>query len=257
MKPSMVVVSLIALAAAWRLGCAGEGGGGHNRAPRGDIAPTWTGEEPAEKPAPAEVAAIAPPQVCFTEGTGRPLDGGKLLVSEGKTRGVVPGSGGDAAELRFLYRRPSVDAAPLADGEVRRQIGLKLRAADGCNVVYLMWHIDPQSEIAALVKRNRDQHESKQCGVGGYQKLTPTFARPVPRIEPGSSHTMHAAIRGTVLSAWVDDNLVWQGDLGPDLADLRGPAGFRTDNVEVEMQLLVAGAPTGAAGKCPEGKPPG
>src|ERR1700722_11927375 len=54
---------------------------------------------------------------------------------------------GNAAELSFIYLGYAPKLVPLTSGEIRRQLGLKLRAQDTCNVVYVMWHIEPTSGI--------------------------------------------------------------------------------------------------------------
>jgi len=69
------------------------------------------------------------------------LSDGRARVREPKMRAVVDASDGDAAELRFTYLGASDGDARLASGELRRQVGLKLRAADGCNLLYVMWRI--------------------------------------------------------------------------------------------------------------------
>ena len=59
---------------------------------------------------------------------------GELAIDTPSSRGVVrnvPTSSVDqAAEIRFRYLGPSKADKPLASGELRRQIGLKLRAAE-------------------------------------------------------------------------------------------------------------------------------
>ena len=37
-------------------------------------------------------------------------------------------------------------------GELRRQFGLKLRAQDACNLVYVMWRIEPASKLVVSIK---------------------------------------------------------------------------------------------------------
>ena len=82
-----------------------------------------------------------------TRGNVEALAGGRARVREPKMRAVVPWSDGNEAELRFTYGGPSDGAAPLASGEVRKQIGLKLRAVDGCNLLYVMWRVDGKTPI--------------------------------------------------------------------------------------------------------------
>ena len=88
-------------------------------------------------------------------------------------RALAPGSTGDAAELAFVYRGPSREETRLASGELRRQIGLKLRARDTCNVVYVMWQLEPEPRILVSMKRNPGLSTHAGCGAGGYVTLEP------------------------------------------------------------------------------------
>ena len=80
----------------------------------------------------------------LTEGTARP-SGGSIAITEPSVRGVVPESTGDAAALDLVYLGPTSETATLASGAERSQLGLKLRAQDSCNVIYVMWRIEPVS----------------------------------------------------------------------------------------------------------------
>jgi hypothetical protein len=51
----------------------------------------------------------------------------------------------------FTYLGPTQDVSHLADGEVRSQFGVKLRAQDTCNIVYVMWQFAPAQRIAVSV----------------------------------------------------------------------------------------------------------
>src|SRR5690606_21988292 len=78
-----------------------------------------------------------------------------------------------AAELDFVYHGPTASDAPLASGELRRQIGLELRAQDSCNVLYVMWHISPEPGLVVSVKSNPGQTRHAECGARGYSFLQP------------------------------------------------------------------------------------
>ena len=45
----------------------------------------------------------------------------------------------------------------------------------------------------------------------------------------------------------MDERIVWQGTLPDGATKLHGPAGFRTDNVQADLLLLVAQDPTAPA----------
>ncbi len=97
----------------------------------------------------AALTPISLDDLHVTNGVVTALRNGALAIDTPSSRAVVrtaPVSGADqAAEIRFRYVGPSKADKPLASGELRRQIGLKLRAADSCNVVYVMWHIAPDT----------------------------------------------------------------------------------------------------------------
>src|SRR5438132_550825 len=84
------------------------------------------------------VAALAPIPTnafCVTSGRVEPTGPRSQKVTAAGMRGVAAADASRKAEVAFTYRGPSRNDVPLANGEVRRQIGLKLRAQDTCNVV--------------------------------------------------------------------------------------------------------------------------
>jgi hypothetical protein len=155
----------------------------------------------------------------------------------------------DAAQLRFTYLGPTRTQSALASGVTRVQFGLKLRAADPCNLVYLMWRVEPDAKLVVSVKSNPGAHTSGQCGNRGYSNIRPSSgAAAIPRLWAGQSHTLRAALHEDELRAYVDDTLVWQGRLGAVGARMSGPAGVRSDNARLEFELAAARAsPEGAA----------
>lgn len=178
-----------------------------------------------------------------TNGAVVALRDGELAIDTPSSRAVVanaPVSAADqAAEIRFRYLGPSKDDKPLASGELRRQIGLKLRAADSCNVVYVMWHIAPDTRIAVSVKRNTE-HSHAQCGARGYETIAPhTQSAPRP-IRPGEVHSLRAELHGRALAVIVDGKLVWRGIVAGQPA--AGPPGFRTDNARFVLEYFAGGA---------------
>ncbi len=185
---------------------------------------------------PAAPALPLAPALRLTEGTARP-SGGRVAITEPSTRGVVPESSGDAASLELTYLGPSTQTAALASGAERAQLGLKLRAQDSCNVIYVMWRIEPVAEIVVQLKRNRDATTHAACGAGGYARVRPGHRSAPPALVPGTSHTLSAAIEGDELRVWADQALVWQGTLPAEARALAGPAGFRTDNVRADLAL--------------------
>jgi hypothetical protein len=188
-----------------------------------------------------------------TRGHVEALADGRARVREPKMRAVVDASDGNSAELRFSYLGPSDGAAPLASGELRRQVGLKLRAADGCNLLYVMWRMEPKPQLVVSLKRNPGQRTHRECGARGYRNLAARASAPPPALQPKGEHRLLATLDGRILRVWADRALAWEGDVGDEALALRGPAGVRSDNVALELELLVHAGTTAAA--APAGAP--
>ena len=147
-------------------------------------------------------------------------------------RAFVEGSSGDAIELDFEYDGPTETREALASGEVREQIGVKLRARDTCNVVYVMWHHGDSPALEASVKHNPGSTQHSECGDRGYTVLRPDrLASELPPLRAGERHSLRAEIHGDRLVAFIDGKEAWSGRLPRSQADFRGPAGIRSDNI--------------------------
>ncbi|HEY1558144.1 MAG TPA: hypothetical protein VGF94_25120 [Kofleriaceae bacterium] len=198
---------------------------------------------------------VAPASLCVTRGAiaGR-------AIAEPTTRAFAAGSHGDGAQLAFTFGGDSEHVRELASGQLRRQLGLKLRAADSCNVVYVMWRLDPHPELEVSVKRNPGKRTHDECGAEGYTKVRAAHAAAVPALAAGESHVLRAEIRrssrpgrygeagGDELFAWIDGALAWRGELPAFARELSGPAGLRTDNVR--LTALELSAPRGEPEAC-------
>ena len=196
---------------------------------------------------PAKLTAL-----CVTEGKVQPKGGGRMEVADPAMRAVALGTGGDTAELEFTYEGPTASEAPLGNGELRRQIGLKLRAADSCNVVYVMWRLEPSSGLAVSVKRNPGMSENAQCHDGGYHSLKSAHAEPVPSIQLGETHSLRAELNGDTLRVFADGRLAWEGEVGEEARAFDGPIGVRTDNGRFVFR--VVGEPGGQPSDCRSGE---
>lgn len=152
----------------------------------------------------------------------------------------VPRGGSTSAELAFDYRGPSTAVTPLASGEHRRQVGLKLRAKDTCNLVYVMWHVAPTRGIFVSVKHNPGKHTHAECGAGGYINVRPERAQPPAPIEPGDAHRLRAELgdRGE-LAVFADGREAWRGRLPAEALTFDGPPGVRSDNAAFTFTLAV------------------
>ncbi|MBZ4329295.1 hypothetical protein [Corallococcus sp. AS-1-12] len=173
-------------------------------------------------------------------------DGTHFAIDGPRQRAVVPETTGDDVELRFTWLGATDEVVPLASGQHREQVGLKLRARDGCNLIYAMWRIAPSAGIVVQFKSNPDDRESGECGNSGYTTVRPRFMEPLERLSPGESHVLRARIDANVLTVYADGQRVWEGLLPADALGLEGPVGMRTDNARVRFELLVpqAAGPT-------------
>jgi hypothetical protein len=202
----------------------------------------------SEQPTPQHpVARVSAPSLCVTKGSAS-LGG---TIKEPTVRAVALGSSGEAASLAFVFRGDTAVSRELASGEDRRQLGLKLRAQDGCNLIYVMWRQGPRPAVTVSLKLNPGKRTHRDCGTDGYTRLKPARAAvpslaPVPALSAGASHTLRAEIVHDDLLAWIDDQLVWRGPLTASARDLSGPAGLRSDNISFDLVSFDA-APASAA----------
>jgi hypothetical protein len=187
---------------------------------------------------------VAPSNLCVTEGVITPQEDGWAAVDVPKMRAYVNGLDADTAELRFVYLGPSHATESLASGAARAQLGLKLRAADPCNLLYVMWRIEPRAELVVSLKSNPGDSLSSQCGNHGYRNLRAQTSAALPGALLGRPHILRADIRAGDLSVVADGHLVWRGRLDATAAGLAGPVGVRSDNARFEFILATAVAPT-------------
>lgn len=198
-------------------------------------------------PSPAPLPPVSATKFCPTEGmVGK--NGNLMHVDVGAMRGFLSTDRSRTAEVEFTYRGASKDTQPLLSGEIRRQIGLKLKAQDTCNVVYAMWHVAPTPGLSVAVKSNPGKNTYAACKDQGYINATPSMTKDVPPIVAGVPHTMRAELDGQKLKVIVDGTLVWAGSLPPEAAVIDGPPGVRSDNGTFDFQVRV---PSGAAAAPP------
>jgi hypothetical protein len=213
----------------------------------------------AQKGSLAALERIDRDRLCVTNGAISGLTGGRLAIETPSSRAVVQAGTKNAAdqiaEIHFQYLGPSQGSRPLASGELRRQIGVKLRAEDSCNLIYAMWHIEPDARIAVSIKRNAGLHTHEQCGAHGYVNFKSQDRSGPPPIRPGEAHTLRAELRGKDLTVTADDKVAWQGSLGSEMVLPIGPPGLRTDNARFALEFF-AGALAGSQGAA-QHAPPG
>jgi hypothetical protein len=161
------------------------------------------------------------------------------VVDGATTRAVLRGARLDTLELTFVYRGATDPLAPLASGELRQQVGLKLRALDTCNVLYVMWRIAPTAGIHVELKSNFGLHTHEECRDRGYTPIAARWTAPMVPILPGVRRRLMARLRGTDLSVRVDGRLVWRGAIPLEALEFDGPWGIRSDNARFEFDLAV------------------
>ncbi len=153
-------------------------------------------------------------------------------------RAVARSTGGDAASMKFVVNGDTEKSRALASGQKRRQLGLKLRAQDGCNLVYVMWRLDPKPKLEVSVKVNPGQRTAKECGADGYTKVKAARVGSLPTLTDGGDHELRAEIRGDSLTAWIDGQVAWEGKLPSSASTLAGPVGVRSDNLAFELKAF-------------------
>lgn len=194
----------------------------------------------ASDSSPLRLSTVSRADLCVTEGALAERTGHGLSVTVPKMRAYLDARTAPSIEARFQYLGPTGDEERLGSGELRRQFGLKLRAQDACNLVYAMWRIEPESELVISVKTNPGEHSSAECGNRGYQNIKPRRSSPVPSLHPGDAHSLRATLNGAEMQVFVDDRLVWQGSVGPEVLNFDGPVGIRSDNARLDLELRTA-----------------
>jgi hypothetical protein len=203
------------------------------------------------------LASVGRSQLCVTEGEIAEAAQGQLSVTASAMRAVIPASSRPDIEARFAFLGPTDQTVALGSGEVRQQFGLKLRAADPCNLVYAMWRFAPKAGVVVQVKSNPGEHDSQTCRNHGYRDIAPSLARPVDAPALGRTYLLRAEMERSTLAVSIDGKAVWQGDLGSDAAALVGPVGVRSDNAKLSLALLAPVGPASAGVAPPHCRPGG
>lgn len=188
--------------------------------------------------------AASKKDLCVTNGKVKADAAGQWEVDSSSSRFVVKNVDDNYASVRFEYLGPTQDVSLLESGTLRRQVGLKLKAEDSCNLVYVMWRIEPETDIEVLVKRNAGKSSHAACGVKGYKAIPAKFEKPVAKIETGKPRTLAAGFENGNLVVRIDGDVVWKGDPGPAARSMTGYAGFRTDNARVRLSYSGRAVPT-------------
>jgi len=166
--------------------------------------------------------------------------GGRLMVSTKEMRATLKFPTQQEVTLKLTYLGPTKDVSHLGNGEVRSQFGIKLRAQDMCNIVYVMWHFAPDQKIAVSVKRNPGERTHEECLDHGYiNNIKPRLSAAPPPVRPDQPHVLSAAMKGSDLTVTADDRVVWKGDLGLVALQFDGPVGLRSDNAHIVFDFFA------------------
>jgi hypothetical protein len=168
--------------------------------------------------------------------------GNRLMVSSKEMRATLKKTGtSQNVTVKFTYLGPTRKVSHLGNGEVRHQFGIKLKAQDICNLVYVMWNFDAQ-KIAVSVKLNPGQRTHEHCLDHGYiNNIKPQIWMPPPAVEVDQPHTLSAELEGQELKVQADGKVAWGGTLVPVVLEFKGPVGIRSDNAQVVFDFLVGG----------------
>ena len=186
-------------------------------------------------------AQVKPHDFDVTDGKIDKAAGNRLQVSTKEMRATLKSRTPQAVTVNFTYLGPTKEVALLGSGEVRSQFGIKLRAQDTCNIVYVMWHFAPDQKIAVSVKRNPGQRTHEECLDHGYMNnIKPSTSASPQRVQIDEPHTLTASLNDSNLTVTADGSVVWEGDLGPVALEFDGPVGLRSDNARVVFDFLVS-----------------
>jgi hypothetical protein len=216
---------------------------------------TTSPEELANRAAVTRLTSLRRADLAMTEGTVS-FDrhtGTFTTGDDSKTRGETHAGYQQAAELGLSYLRDSTQQDPLGSGLSMRQIGLKLRVSNACNLVYVMWRDTPRPgprELAVLVKSNPGKTTSSQCHNAGYELIKTVTTGPLADgFTDRAEHTLRADLddalnlvvsidRARVLAApLVHPSGPQKGQLVREVTGFGRGVGFRTDNAIFRFRL--------------------
>ncbi len=180
---------------------------------------------------PIAKAQLQPQDFDVPDGRIEKAPGGRLMVSSKEMRATLKFATQQDVTVKFTYLGPTHEVSHLGNGEVRSQFGIKLRAQDTCNIVYVMWHFSPDQKIART-------HED--CLDNGYiNNIKPRVSALPQPVRPDQPHTLRASMRGSDLTVKADNKVAWEGNLGLVALEFDGPVGLRSDNANVVFDFLV------------------
>ena len=185
-------------------------------------------------------AQVRPGDFDVTDGKILTAKGHRLLVNTKDMLANLKFTTEQTATVKFTYLGPTKEASRPGSGKILSQFGIKLRAQNDCNAIYVMWRFAPDQKIAVSIQRNSGKRTHADCLDRGYiNNLKPRLSDAPPPVEPNQPHVLTATMSGSDLSVTADNKLVWWGDLGPVALGLKGPVGLRSDNARLLFDFLV------------------
>jgi len=183
---------------------------------------------------------VTRPDLDVSSGAITQNDLGYLTIEEPTTRATVRGDYQYRASLQFRYRGPTEVIVPSGSGLELHQIGLMLRAMNPCNLVYVMWRLQPAQEVVVQVKKNAGQSTSQECRNGGYTTLHRQNVAPFAYFD---LRVLDAEIRWTFSSpevrVWIDYQEICRVTVPTNLiTGIDGPVGLRTDNGKYDFRYF-------------------
>ena len=168
-----------------------------------------------------------------------------IATQSSKFRAKITTSRGNQVGVRVQFNGFIRDARPLGSGEDRAQFGVYLGASNQCNLVYIMWRLRPVNEIVVQVKFNPDADTTEECGNRGYRTIAQTDdPEPhliMPPIANGARHMISASYSGETLNVLIDEQAIWAGNIPGEFLNTEGFSGVRSDNVNVQFNILEDG----------------
>jgi len=165
--------------------------------------------------------------------------GNRLMTQSKEMRATLKRNTSQHVAVNFTYLGPSLELSRLGSGEIRHQFGIKLKAQDICNLVYVMWNFDTQ-KIAVSVKTNAGQRTHEECLDRGYiNDIKADIKKDPPALHVDEPHILAADLDGQQLDVTVDGKVVWRGMLPAMVLQLHGPVGLRSDNAQVVFDCFV------------------
>jgi hypothetical protein len=166
-----------------------------------------------------------------------------LSINDPSTRATLKTGIAQVACLQFRYLGPTSNRVASGSGTEFHQIGLKLRSKDPCNLIYVMWRIQPTQELVIQTKRNVNQSTSEGCHNQGYT----TVARiPFQPFLTGQLYEFMAWVQtdpggNSEVCCWVNWQEVLRAPIDSAfIQDVNGLRGIRSDNGQYNFRFFTA-----------------